>query len=188
MTESIGTVLPERAHDELPARSAEASGMGRREAGLDRMLFALAAAGVPIGIVALRRLGRIGGLLLEAVMSALFVRAVAMVGAGTAERLQVIPRLLLFAETAVDALAMVMGFWAWVWRPFIRPVLMKPAGAHTVRRRWPRRRLSVNREGATWVTPVAVAAWMAAMTLHTARMGIYISPGRGKRKNTATGS
>jgi hypothetical protein len=183
MIKSIGTMLPERADDELPARSAEASGIGRCEASLDRMLFALAAAGVPIGIVALQRLGRFGGLLLEAAMSALFVRAVAMVGAGTATRLRVISRVLLFAETAVDALATAAGFWAWVWRPFVRPVLMKPAGAHTVRRQ-----VSMKREGATWVTPVAIAAWMSAMALHTARMAIYISPGRGLRKNRATGS
>jgi hypothetical protein len=108
---------------------------------LDMLLFALNSTGVPIGIVALRGLGRLGGLLLEVAIGALFVRAVAMVAAGTAPRLRQIPRLLLFAETAVDALATVAGFWAWVWRPFVGPALMKRAGAR-VRRRWLRRRPS----------------------------------------------
>ncbi len=87
------------------------------------MLLALSAAGVPIGIVVLRRLGRLGGLLLEGVIGALWLRACAMLTAGTARRLRLLP--LLYAETALDGLATLAGFWAWVWRPLVRPLCWK---------------------------------------------------------------
>jgi hypothetical protein len=150
----------------------------------DRILCALSAAGVPIGILALSRLGRRGGLLLELAAGALGVRAVAMLIGGAPRRLQVLPRRLLYAETALDGLATAAGFLAWVWQPFVRPALLErgPKGARPSRRvrAWRHARGS----GAVWVAPVAVAAWMAALVLHTARMAIYISPGRGLKRES----
>ncbi len=35
------------------------------------------------------------------------------------------------------------------------------------------------------MTPLAIIAWMAALLVHTARMAIYISPGRGLRSDAA---
>jgi hypothetical protein len=146
---------------------------------VDMGLVALSASGVPIGIVALRRLGRLGGLLLEVAASALGIRAVAMVATGTPRRLQPVPRLLLYVEAAMDGLAAVAGFWTWVWRPFSRPTRAKRAG-RGVGRHWRWRTLpSARGMGTAWITPVAIGAWMVALILHTARMAIYISPGRG---------
>lgn len=145
----------------------------------DRFLFALSAAGVPIGIFTLRRLGRPGGLLLEVAIGALGVRAVAMLAMGTARQLRAIPRLLLFAETALDGLATAAGFWAWLWRPFVRPLLEKRGGAALARHQRMRLHTPAKETGATLVTPAATALWMAALVVHTARMAIYISPGRG---------
>jgi hypothetical protein len=163
------------------AQTAPPSDSRQRGARLNTVLFVLSAAGVPIGIVTLRSLGRLGGLLLEVASGALCWRASAMVAAGTARRLAFVPRLLLFAETAVDGLTVVVGFWAWVWRPFVRPVLGERAsqGQH----RWLRTRPTASGTDRSWATPVAIVGWMAALVLHTARMAIYISPGRGLRKS-----
>jgi hypothetical protein len=138
-----------------------------RRAGVEFGLLALSATAAPIGLLALWRLGRFGGLLLELAGAALGARAGMMVAAGAGRRLRPVPRLLLFAETALDGLAVVAGFWAWVWRPYVR--------------RAPRKRVGqVGRvEMGNWVTPVAVAAWVAGFVVHTVRMAIYISPTRG---------
>lgn len=116
------------------AQATRPSGSLRYDAHLDTVPFALSAAGVPIGIFALRRLGRLGGLLLEVASGALFVRAIVMVAAGTPRRLRAIPRLLLFAETCVDGLAVAAGFWAWVWQPFIRHMMVERADTGARRR------------------------------------------------------
>jgi hypothetical protein len=128
---------------------------------LDVVLFALSATGVPIALLALMHLGRLGGLLLEIAIGALGVRAWMMVAVGTGRWLQPVPRLLLVAETALDSLGVVAGLWTWVWQPFVRAA--RPKRVTT----------------GTWMTPVAVAVWLAASVIHTARMAIYISPLRG---------
>lgn len=153
--------------------------------GIERFLFALSAAGVPIGIFTLRRLGRLGGLLLDVATAALGVRALVLLATGTAQRLRVVPRLLLFIETALDWLATTAGLWAWVWSPFVRPMLAQRAGTGTRPRRRVHARLPAKRNSTAWVTPLATAAWMAALVVHTVRMAIYISPGRGLRKDAA---
>jgi hypothetical protein len=68
-TGALGQAVEEAAR---PASPSDSVGHG---VSLDTALFALSAAGVPIGIFALRRLGRLGGLLLEVAGGALFVRA-----------------------------------------------------------------------------------------------------------------
>src|SRR5271166_3932187 len=96
-------VTPAALTGEVPPPETPAS-PARRVSRLDKLLLALSAAGVPIGLVATRRMGRLGGVLLEIASGALFLRACVMVAAGTARRLQVIPAILLFAETIADGL------------------------------------------------------------------------------------
>ncbi len=150
----------------------------------DRALFALSMTGAPIGILALRRWGRLGGVLLELASGVLLVRACVLLALGAAARLRPVPRLLLFAETALDGIATVAGFWAWVWRPFVRPAEMKQpdTGARRLRK-LPKgnQRRAATKIGGTWVTTAAIGAYMAAQITHVARMAIYISPSRGLR-------
>lgn len=126
----------------------------------DVMLFALSATGVPIAVLLLRCGGRRGRLLLEGASVALGLRAATMVAVGTGRRLRAAPRLLLYGETVLDGLAMVSGFWFWIWEPYLRHKRGRPK-AHG------------------WVTPLAVTSWIAASVVHTVRMAIYISPDRG---------
>jgi hypothetical protein len=183
-----GTYPTFRFASDTAVQTTSRSSPVQRRSRLEMALFALSAADVPIGIVALRRLGRLGGLLLEVATSALDVRAVAMVATGALSRLRLVPRLLLYAEAAVDGLAALAGFWAWVWQPDIRPTPGERAGAGMGRRRWvwivPPAKETCN----AWVTPLAVCAWMVAVVLHTTRMAIYISPGRALRKGAAADS
>ncbi len=150
----------------------------------DRTLFVLSMTGAPIGILALRRWGRIGGILLALASGVLLVRACVLIALGAVARLRPIPRLLLFAETALDGIATVAGFWAWVWRPFVRPAKMNKPGPGARRRRTlskGNQRRASKEIGGTWVTAVAIGAYMAAQGVHVVRMAIYISPSRGLR-------
>jgi hypothetical protein len=135
---------------------------------LDVLLFGLSATGVPLALLARRRLGRLGGLLLEGSACALGVRAGMMMAAGAGRRLRPILRVLLVTETALDGLAVVAGFSAWVWRPFVRRAAPQWDGTMH------------------WVAVSALAAWLAGSVVHTARMAIYISPGRGRRDDAST--
>jgi hypothetical protein len=130
------------------------------------LLLGLSATGLPMALLALWRLGRFGGLLLEVAIAALGVRAGTMIASGAGHRLRSVPHLLLFVETALDGLAVVTGFWAWVWQPFVRSTPKQSA------------------EPAARTTPVAAGAWLAASVVHTVRMAIYVSPGRGLRADT----
>ncbi len=191
MTDAAGDVRAfadhfSRAH---PPKAASGSSktVSAGSSAADKFLFALSAAGVPIGIFALRRLGRLGGLLLVVAAGALGVRAGVMLAEGTARQLRVLPRLLLFAETALDGLATSAGFWVWVWQPFVRPLVVERASTGAARLGWLRRRRTPAKgTRMSWVTPVAIVAWMSALVVHTARMAIYVSPGQGRRKDTAT--
>ena len=129
------------------------------------MLFIASATGAPIAALLLRYGGRRGGLLLEAASVVLGLRAATMMAAGAGGRLRTAPRLLLYAETALDGLTIVSGCWAWVWEPFLRP----KGGRPKARR---------------WVAPLAITSWIAASAVHTARMAIFISPDRGLRTRT----
>jgi hypothetical protein len=137
---------------------------------MEMLLLMLSATGVPISIVATRRWGRAVGLMLEAAISALWVRACVMLANGATRRLRVVPALLLCAETVTDGLTAIAGMWAWVWRPFISPVL-----AHKSKPAQRRKR----RSNYTWVTSLAASAWVVSLAIHAARMAIYVSPGRG---------
>jgi hypothetical protein len=158
--ESTSTSTP------LPTDSSPSS----RRSKMESLLLMLSATGVPIGIVANRRWGRASGLMLEASISALWVRACVMLANGATRRLRVVPTLLLCAETVTDGLTATLGMWAWVWRPFVSPVL-----GHKSR---PAQRQK-GRSNYTLVASLAASAWAVSLAIHTARMAIYVSPGRG---------
>ncbi len=132
---------------------------------LDRSLFGLSAAGIPLVVVALLRLGRAGGLLVEMVCALLFGRAIWFAAAGSPRRLQTVPRVLAYAELGPDAIATITGFWVWVWRPFVASPkrLWRPGSDH-----------------ADWLERIHAFALVALFAIHTARMAIYVSPSRGR--------
>lgn len=121
-------------------------------------LLALSGAGIPLSLLVLYSLGQIGGILVVLASAALCWRTLAMLAAGAASRLQAIPRLLLVGETVLDGLTVAAGVWAWVWRPWI------------------------HEPGEEWIIPLAIALWTSILIVHTARMAIYLSPGRGLQK------
>ena len=169
-----------RDADDRPGASGPGPLAGQGRPG--KVLLAASVAGLPLVLLALRRLGRRGGLLVEAGCGALFARDMTMTVTGTPARLRALPRFLLFAEAAVSGLATFTGLWAWVWRPF--------AAAPASQRRH-RGQAAGCRAAATQPTVTAprgqavarVATIAAAMTfaLHTAREAIYLSPGHGRR-------
>ncbi len=174
--------MAETLATQMAAEAGSSSGSNPHQTRrLDAALFALSIAGIPIGIVAVRKLGRFGGLLMEAAIGVLGIRAVFMLGGGAARRLEVVPRVLLFLEIAADGLAAAIGFWAWVWRAFPRTALPVRAGNDQIGLQWLRRHAPQRQISDSWATPLAMAAWMAALSVHIARMAIYISPSRGLR-------
>jgi hypothetical protein len=126
-----------------------------RPSRIEWILLALGGAGIPLSLLVLYYLGQIGGILVVLASAALCWRALAMLAAGAASRLQAIPRLLLVGETMLDGLTVAVGIWAWVWRPW----------AHE--------------PGEEWIVPLAIALWTSILVVHTARMAIYLSPSRG---------
>ncbi len=136
------------------------------------ILFMLCIAGVPFGILVFLELGRAGGVMLELVVMALCLRAMMMLADGAANRLQSLPRVLLFAETVVDGLTVAVGFWAWVWQPLVGPLVMglihKMGSAGNV--------------GLFSPAQFAMILWICAMIIHTVRMAIYISPDQGRKR------
>ena len=77
------------------------AGQGR----LGMVLLSSSVMGVPLVLFVLRRLGRWGGLLVEAGCGLLFVRDVTMTAAGAPARLRPLPRLLLLVEVVVAGVA-----------------------------------------------------------------------------------
>ena len=150
------------------------AGQGR----LGTVLLSSSVMGVPLVLFVLRRLGRWGGLLVEAGCGVLFVRDVTMTAAGAPARLRPLPRLLLLVEVVVTGVATFVGLWAWVWRPFLGGSNGEPDrdgrvehGATT-----DQGTASTNGQAAVRVATVAAAS---TLVLHTAREAIYLSPGHG---------
>jgi hypothetical protein len=93
----------------------------------------------------------------------LFARAIHFTATGSAARLRTIPRLLAYAEIPCDATAAALAFWAWV-----RPQLFRRRTGGSDR---------MESEGSPG--RLAYLGLIATFALHTVRMAIYISPGRG---------
>ena len=117
-------------------RNVEA-GRSTGQGWLGTVLLSSSVMGVPLVLFVLRRLGRWGGLLVEAGCGVLFVRNVTMTATGTPARLRPLPRLLLLVEVVVAGVATFVGLLAWVWRPFLGDRMentIATAGSTTVRR------------------------------------------------------
>jgi len=142
---------------------------GRSRAWLGRGLFVLSVAGLPLSVLALSRLGRVGKLMLQVASTLLFARAVQFVVTGAPARLRTFPRLLAYAELVVDGLATLSGFWVWVWQPFVAPRF-----GHQSRTR-----------PTAWAPRLSKLPVVAMFVLHTVRMAIYVSPGQGRREEVA---
>jgi hypothetical protein len=124
-------------------------------------VLALSGAGFPLTQLAIRALGRRGATLVGAVTAGLLVRDVYLVATGTPGRLQPGPARLLWAETAVAALATGAGL-----------VLLRDPDVASARQpgwRVPRGEL---------VRRLAVGTLFG---LHTMRYRIYLGPGSGRR-------
>jgi hypothetical protein len=102
-------------------QTAESGGVPGGER-LGAVLLGLSAIGLPLGWLALRRLGRWGGLLVEAGCGVLFARDLAMTATGAPARLRPLPRILLLLETVTSGTAGLAGLWGWVRQPFLSPV------------------------------------------------------------------
>lgn len=144
---------------------------------LGKVLLSFSVAGLPLVLFVLRRLGRWGGLLVEAGCGALFIRDSAMAATGTPAKLRPLPQLLLFAEVATSGVATVAGFWAWVWRPFVsRSAGKERATEHAARKA----HRGTPPRGQAVVRAASVAA-AVTFVLHAASEAIYLSPGHGLR-------
>jgi hypothetical protein len=131
----------------------------RRSFGL--CLLGLSAAGYPLTRVALRRGGRPGAIVVEAVSAGLAVRDAAMIAGGAPDRLRPIPAILLRLELAAGIVASVAG---------VSPLRRRARGS---RPRSP---------GEGLIEGVRRTALMALFALHTIRFGIYLQPDQGRRK------
>ncbi len=144
---------------------------------LGRVLLSFSVAGLPLVLFVLRRLGRRGGLLVEAGCGTLFIRDSTMAATGTPAKLRPLSRLLLFAEIATSGVATVVGFWAWVWRPFVSRSARKERATKHAARKF---RRGTPPRGQAVVRAASVAA-AVTFVLHAAREAIYLSPGHGLR-------
>lgn len=111
-----------------------------------------------------KRPGRSGGLLVVAGCGALAVRDSAMVLGGAPKRLRTLPRVLLWAELVVSALAVAVGLMNRLWGPCWQ-------GEPTIPPKFDR---------------AGRAAGVLAFCLHTGRMVIYVgSPTQGRVRSVA---
>jgi len=101
---------------EVAGRVAESSRPASRagQGWLGKVLLVFSLAGLPLTLFLLRRVGRRGGLLVDAGCGVLFVRDVTMIATGTPAKLRVLPRVLLFVEVATSGLASFSGLLACV--------------------------------------------------------------------------
>jgi hypothetical protein len=126
-------------------------------------LFALSAAAIVLMGGALPRFGRPGRLLQTMATGILLARALFFVASGVPRRLRAVPRLLAFVELGADAVATLAGGVA-VARHTGSPA---PSEEHRT-------------------DAVLHVAAVAAFALHTVRLAIYLSPGRGLRDDGRT--
>jgi hypothetical protein len=133
---------------------------------LGRLVLALSGAGFPLTQVAIRRLGRRGAIVTEAVCVGLAVRDAALIAAGVPGRLRRGPALLLWLELAAALVAAALGLPLATGRTDV---------GHATDAR-PGRREAARR-----------AAVGTLFGLHTTRFRIYLQPDHGRRPATSTG-
>ncbi len=125
---------------------------------MGRAVLCLSACGSVISELVVRRWGRRGVLVVEAVTTGLVVRDAAMIAAGVPGRLRRVPALLLWLELGAGVTASALGLRAVLRRASDAP---PPAGD----------RLEAGRRAAVWTL----------FALHTVRFRIYLQPDRGRR-------
>ena len=127
-----------------------------------RVVLGLSGLGFPLTQMAIRRFGRPGAAVVEAVSVGLLARDVAMIAAGAPSRLRRGPAALLWLEAAAAALAAVLGM-----------RLLADAGARG-------RALDARPSGSEALRRFALGAQFG---LHTLRFRIYLRPDRGLRQS-----
>jgi len=126
-----------------------------------RVVLGLSGLGFPLTQMAIRRFGRPGAAVVEAVSVGLLARDVAMIAAGAPSRLRRGPAALLWLEAAAAALAAVLGM-----------RLLADAGARG-------RALDARPSRSEALRRFALGALFG---LHTLRFRIYLRPDRGLRQ------
>jgi hypothetical protein len=121
-------------------------------------VLGLSACGYPLSQLVIRRWGVRGAAVAEAVCTGLAIRDASMVAAGVPGRLRPVPAALLRLELAAATVASLAG-------------LAAITGAR-----------SPGQGSAVWVDAVRRGATATLFAAHTARFGIYLSPGRGRRQ------
>ncbi len=132
---------------------------------ITRVVLVFSALGYPLTQMVIRRFGRTGAQVAEAVCTGLLVRDIALIATGTPSRLRRGPALLLWLEAVVAASAVATG---------IPPAVDHEACRQTSARR-PTRSEIVRR------TTVG-----ALFGVHTTRFWIYTRPDHGGRAETTT--
>ena len=128
-------------------------------------VLGLSAGGFPLTQFVIRRWGRLGAALVEAVCVGLACRDASMIAAGLPKRLRPIPATLLHLELAAGVVASAAG---------VGLLLTSASGEQTT---------APDGGAAGTVRRSAVATLFA---LHTVRFGIYLRPGQGRRSATST--
>ena len=125
-----------------------------------RLVLVASSLGFPLTQAAVRRGGQAGAVLVEAVAAGLLVRDAALIASGAPGRLRAGPAVMLYAEAAAAAVALVAG----------APLLVSEGA----------------REAAVPTRPVGRevlrrAALGVLFGLHTARFRVYLQPDHGRR-------
>ena len=129
--------------------------------GLGRVILALSSAGFPLTQIAIRRLGRRGAVVVEAVAVGLLARDAALIATGAPRRLRRGPAALLWLKAGVAALAAVLGK---------RLISDETARQHALDSR------------PSGIEAARRASVGALFGLHTLRFRIYLSPDHGRRR------
>jgi hypothetical protein len=151
------------------AQRTSLSEAGRNSVGT--LLLGLSILGLPVTVVVVRWMGSLGRVCALIGYGILFTRACFMIRSGAPLSMKPLTALLLYAELVADAIGCGVGLWAWVFWPLRLRFLTRTHA--TARRRDP--------PDASWLSRVALAAAGPIYVLHTIRLFIYISPGRGLR-------
>lgn len=123
-------------------------------------VLGLSSCGYPLSQFVVRRWGRAGASLVEAVCVGLAIRDVSMIEAGIPKRLRPIPAALLYLELAAGVVASAAGLSLLLRSPSGEQTTAPNGGIPDTRRR---------------------AAVATLFVLHTIRFGIYLRPDQGRR-------
>lgn len=124
-------------------------------------VLGLSASGYPLTQGVIRRWGRRGAVVVEAVSVGLAIRDASMVAAGAPGRLRPVPGILLRLELAAAVATAIAGLYP----------LRRQAEKDNI--------VSAGSRGADLVRRIAL---MTLFGLHTIRFAIYLAPGEGRRK------